>query len=435
MPIANHGDTEFAGNLKNYYTDFREVLFPIITPAWAQIKKLKPGQKGTRWGGTGVFFDTVTGEPVGWHFSNTGRLPESQFAEELQGSVNPVRMYVRRQIDAMAYFGTRDRKSSYVSILDKINQEMRDAYARGMNETLHGDARGIKATVVNVVSTTQVDVENPYGITGAGEGALWIGRRSFVAVLDSTGVTNRGARTVTAIALQTAPDRYRITFDSAVASMATGDLIVSASTADTSFNAYSNGFTNLLNRGGSYANLHGISAPRWNTVRLQAGVDVGTIGQITEGDVVQLMMRVAGRSGNNAQINPGEFMILTTPGLKFSLIDSRQGQVQLNLQQTSVKLDGGYATDYSINGVPVLDDPYMPAGCLYLIHKPSLGWVDVQDFAPVEMESAAPWRWVTDREAYETSNTIKFNVLTTRRNAHGMLFGYTDTTRYSPVAG
>ncbi len=444
MPVAQNSDTTFEGNLKRYYANFREHLFPIITPAWAQIKKLKPGQRGTRWGGSGVRFDVVTGEPVGWHFSDSGRLPESQFTGEVQGEVQAKRMYVRRQFDALASFGTRDRSMAYVSLGEKINEEMQKAYNLGVQEALHGDGQGIKATVVNVVSGTQVDVENPYGISGAGQGALWIGRNSQIAILDSTGATNRGTATVTAVALQSGTDRFRLTLGTSIGGVVNGDLIVSASTnnADTSFNAYPNGFTNILNRGGSYqagtAALHGIltaNHPRWNTVRLVAGTDVGTAAQIAEGDVIELMMRVAGRSGENAMQNPKDFFILTTPGLKKSLIESRQGQAQLTLREVSVKLDGGYATDYTINGVPVLDDPYMPVGCVYLIHKPSLGWVDVKDFTGVQMNETSAWRWIADRDAYETSNSIIYNVLTTKRNAHGLITGYTDTSRYSPVVG
>jgi hypothetical protein len=356
--------------------------------------------------------------------------------QEDQGNVGITRMYVRRQFDRLSYTGTNDKKGAFVRIVDKVVEEFSAAYELGVQEALHGDQRGIKATVVNVVSTTVFDVENPYGYTGAGQGALLINRGSFIAATDSTGATVRGRGTVTALALQTAPDRWRVTSDTALTGITNGDLILSASTADTSFGAYPNGLGNMLNRpgGGNYDILHGINRttrPRWDSVRLVAGTDVGSAAAIAEGDIVTLFMRIGALSGINPMMKPGEFLLITTPGLKKALVESRQGQVQLTLQQGSVKLDGGYATDYSINNVPVLDDPRCPIGCVMVVHKPSLGWVDALDFSPVAFEGSDEWRFISDRDAFETSNAMYWNLMTDRRCAHGIITGYVDTDRYT----
>lgn len=437
MAIALHNDTVFEGNLKNYYQRYREDVFPVITPLFAQLSKFKAGgPRNMRWGGKGAIFDVVLGSPDTGHFSANGWLPESQFRPEKQATVNVARWYIRKQFDKLAVLGTGNRAAAYVTIAQKIDEEVNAGYKLGMQEALHGDGRGIKATTTNVVSTTQIDVANPYGLTGAGQGALWLQVGKQIAVLDSTGATNRGVRTITAITLQTAPDTYRVTLSAAVSSMSAGDLIVSATDNDTSFNAVINGLINITNRGGNFNSLHGLSAatdPQWDTTKMVAGTDTPRTEQLLESDLVELMMRVAAKSGKDARMDASEFVIVTTPGLKKSYVESVQGQRQLTLQQTAVKLNGGYATDASCNGVPILEDPYCPTGTVYLLHKPSIGWVDAQDLAKVKLEDLSAWRWVQNRDAYETSSSIIFNVATTMRNAHGTITGYTDTVRYSPV--
>lgn len=441
MPIAQHSDTQFDGNLKLYYQKHREDVFPMMTPLFAQFQKFKSGgPRNMRWGGKGAVFDVVVGDPTGWHWSSTGRLPESQFRTEVQGTVQVQRMYIRQQFDKLAVTGSGNRAAAYVTLAQKIDEEVQAKYRLGLQEALHGDARGVKATVTNVASTTVIDVANPYGVTDAGQGALWLQVGAFIGVLDSTGVTLRGRRTITTIALQTAPDVYRVTLDAALAggdAVQVGDLIVSSSTADTSFNSVINGLINLTNRGGNYDTLHGIDSgtyARWDAVRMVAGTDTPRAEQLLETDLVELLMRVGARSGKNGMQNPKEFIFVTTPGLKKSYVEAVQGQRQLTLEQTSISLKGGYAATAHCNNVPILCDPYCPAGTVYLLHLPSLGWVDAQDFGQVQYEGASAWRWVADRDAYETSSGIIFNTATTMRNAHGSITGYTDTFRYSPVA-
>lgn len=439
MPIAQLNDAQFDGNLKLYYQKHREDVFPVLTPLFAQFQKFKAGgPRNMRWGGKGAVFDVVVGEPTGWHWSNSGRLPESQFRDEVQGTVQVRRMYIRQQFDKLAVTGTGSKNAAYVTLAQKIDEEVRTKFRLGLQEALHGNGLGVKAVVTNVVDATVFDVANPYGVTGAGQGALWLQRGAHIAVKTSNGVTLRGtASPIATIALQTAPDVYRITMTAAATGVTAGDILVSASTADDSYNAVVNGLINLTNRAAGFNELHGISAAtwaRWDAIRMTAGTDTPRPEQLLESDLVELMMRVAARSGKNAMQDPGEFIIVTTPGLKKSYIEAVQGQRQLTLAQTSKTLKGGYAATAHCNEVPIIDDPYCPAGTVYLLHTPSLGWVDAQDFGQVQYEGASAWRWVADRDAYETSSSIFFNTATTMRNAHGSITGYVDTVRYSPLA-
>ncbi len=439
MAILNISDSAFDGNLKYYYQKIREDVFPVITPLFAQFQKIKPGgPRNMRWGGKGAVFDVVVADPTGWHFSDSGYLPESNFRDEVQGTVQVKRMYIRQQFDKLAVTGTGNKNAAYVTLAQKIDEEVRTKFKLGVQEGLQGAGTGVKALITAVNSTTSIDVASPYGVANAGQGALWLQKNQYISVQDNgTPANSRGKSVISAIALQTAPDTYRLTLASAISSMATGDLIVSASANDTGYNASINGLINITNRAAGYASLHGISAStwaRWNTVQMVAGTDTPRAEQLLESDLVELGMRVAARSGKNFMESPDEFIFVTTPGLKKSYVESVQGQRQLTLSQTSKTLNGGYAATAECNNVPILDDPYCPVGTVYLLHLPSLGWVDAQDFGQVEYEGASAWRWVADRDAYETSSSIFFNVATTMRNAHGSITGYTDSFRYSPLA-
>ena len=434
-------DTGFAGNLKNYYTRFREDLFPVLDRLFAQFQKIKSGgPRNMRWQGNGAYFDAVVGDPVGWHYSSAGWLPDSAFRSEVQGVVGIARLYVRQEIDGLTVPATSSKQGAYVTIAQKIDEEMRMKFRLGIQEGLHGDGTGIKAVIGTASSSTSIIVASPYGIASSGQGALWLSIGMQVAVLDaSASFASLGTTSITAVARVGSTDSYTLTLSPAVSGMAANDILVSASDNDTSYNSYINGLTNLTNRGGSYGTLHGINVAtsgnaRWNTTRLTAGTDTPRADQFLEHDVWELASRVAAFSGHNALTDPSDFIIVTTTGLKKSIAESVQGQRQLSLAQTQNTLKGGYAVDVSINNIPVIDDPYCPAGTVYLLHLPSIGWVDGQELGAVSYNDSGTWRPVANRDAYETSQSMYFNVCTTKRSAHGLITNYVDNNRYTPVA-
>jgi hypothetical protein len=98
------------------------------------------------------------------------------------------------------------------------------------------------------------------------------------------------------------------------------------------------------------------------------------------------------------------------------------------------KLNGGYAAQGQWNGVPIVADNYCPVGTVYFIHTPTLGWLDAEDFGQITYEDSDAWRFVADRDAYETSFKIYYNILTTKRNAHAIVTGFSESFRYSPLA-
>jgi hypothetical protein len=429
-------DTELTGLLKNVYSQFREKVQNLVTPLLAQLEKGRAGgPRNMRWGGNNVFFDVVVGRPAGATFSQSGYFPPDTTAQEVQANVGVVRAYTTRQIDGLAFVGTQNKNAAFTTIAQKTMEEIKDASSILMQQALHNKSNGVVALIGTVNSTTEIIVASPYGVANAGQGALLLSVGDYVAVIDAgDGTTVLGRAQITAIS--NSGDNATLTLSAAISGMAATDYIVKATASDTSLNSAMNGLISITNRGGNYASLHGISAASysiWDAVRMVAGTDTPDADQPTESDIWDLIQKIAGRSGKDAMVRPQDFLLMTTPGLAKKLMESMVSQRRFTSNEFSTTIKGGYKA-IEVCGIPLVQDYYVPAGTIYLLHIPSLSWVDAKDWGFVEFEGAGPWRWLQGRDAFETTYGWYGNLACLARNAHGSITGYTDTARYTHVA-
>jgi hypothetical protein len=428
-------DAELTGLLKNVYAQYREKVQNLVTPLLAQLEKARAGgPRNLRWGGNNVFWDVVVGRPSGATFSQGGFFPPDTTATERQGNVGVVRAYTTRQIDGLAFVGTQSKEAAFTTIAKKTMEEIKDASSLLMQQALHNKADGVVAVVGTATSATSIIVSAPYGVAGAGQGSLLLAVGDNIAIRDVTGATLRGRAQITNVSVS--GDNATLTLaGSGIAGIQVTDVIVKASAQDDSYNNAMNGLINITNRGGAYANLHGIDGaafPIWDAVRMVAGTDTPDANQPTESDIWDLIQRISGRSGKDAMTRPKDFLMLTTPGLAKKLMESMVAQRRFTAGEFSTTIKGGYKA-IEVCGVPLVQDYYVPAGTIYLIHLPSLAFVDAKDWGFVEFEGAGPWRWLNGRDAFETTYGFYGNLATLARNAHGSITGYVDTARYSHV--
>lgn len=431
-------EQELGGLLKNVYSQFREKVQNLVTPLLAQLEKGRAGgPRNMRWGGNNVFFDVVVGRPSGATFSQSGYFPPDTYASEVQGNVGVVRAYTTRQVDGLAFLGTQSKDAAFTTIAKKTMEEIKEASTLLMQQALHNKPDGVVATVSSRTSDTVYVVTNPYGITGAGQGALLLSVGDYVAFRDAAGTTLRsGKAQITAIS--NSGDNATITLSgTGIASGAASDVVIKATTTDDSYNNAMNGLINITNRGNAaaYRNLHGITSATysiWDATRMVAGTDTPDVNQPSESDLWDLIQRIAGRSGKDAMVRPKEFLMITTPGLAKKLMESMVGQRRFTAGEFSTTIKGGYKA-IEVCGIPCVTDYYVPAGTIYLLHIPSLAWVDAKDWGFVEFEGAGPWRWLQGRDAFETTYGWYGNLACLARNAHGSITGYTDTARYSHI--
>jgi hypothetical protein len=429
-------DTELSGLLKNVYAQYREKVQNLVTPLLAQLEKARAGgPRNLRWGGNNVFWDVVVGRPAGSTFSPGGYFPPDTTATERQANVGVVRAYTTRQIDGLAFVGTQSKQAAYTTIAKKTMEEIKDASTLLMQQALHNKADGVVAIVGTVTNATTIIINSPYGLAGAGQAGLLLTIGDNIAVRDVTGATLRGRAQITNVVIS--GDNATLTLSgSGIANMAPTDVVVKASAQDDSYNNAMNGLIGLTNRGNAYATLHGINGatfPIWDSIRMTAGTDTPDVNQPTESDIWDLIQRIAGRSGKDAMTRPRDFLMLTTPGIAKKLMESMVGQRRFTAGEFSTTIKGGYKA-IEVCGIPLVTDYYVPAGTIYLIHIPSLAFVDAKDWGFVEFEGAGPWRWLNGRDAFETTYGFYGNMATLARNAHGSIVGYTDTARYTHVS-
>lgn len=431
-------ETELTGDLKNLYTDIRQELVPIITPLVASMQKIGPGGGGrVQWGGNNLYFDVVVQAEANWSASATGQLPYSTDAAEVQGNVGIARFYVTRQFDNLAIVGTQSKQAAFISLREKITRAFAQTLQLGMEEMLNGNGTGVIAVIATAATTVSIAVNAPYGVSGAGPGGLWTLVNRYITVYDSTGVTNRGTAKISAVSnqLTSATGVATLTLATGISNMAATDILVTANLSGDSLNAYSNGLINLTNRGSAYTTLHAISGAtygRWQPLRVTAGTTTGYSATPQEMDIWTLSQQLFATSGFNAQLNPKDYIIVTTIGIGKQLIQSVLGQRTTPLNGEKMKLPGGYDVD-TIQGIPLVMDPYCPLGTLYLLHLPSLNWVDAMDWSPVQYENSGAVRFVDGADAFNTSYKQYFNVMTRQRNALASIISYTDTQSFNWV--
>ncbi|GEM_PF-1000490 len=434
-------DTGLAGLTKNVYANYRINTFPLMTALLANVRRgTKGGPENMRFAGKGVFWDVIVDRPVGFTASANGFLPVSSIAPEQQASLQVARTYVRRQVDALALMATEAREGAYVPLAKKIMQEMTDLGRLGQQEVLHGDGQAIKAVIASVTNATTFVVTSPYGISGAGQGGLLLAQGMFVAVRSApatpyAATTLRGKAKI--LSVVNSGDNATVSVDTSIGTAVATDIIVPATTSDDSYAAYPFGLVAVTNRGGAYGTFEGISGgsagtyPRWDALQLTAGQNVGNANTVSELDIWQLARQIAGRSGKDAQAKPSEFLLIATPGVAEMLATTMIGQRQFRTADM-VDIKGGFKA-VSIAGIPLVEDYWCPAGTIYLLHLPTLTWVDLLDWVKLSYEGAGPWRWIQDQDGYELSFGSYWNFGGLQRNTHGSIVGYNDPTRFTHV--
>jgi len=121
-------DSDLTGLLKNVYANYREKVQNLETPLVAQLQKARSGLKNMRWGGNGVYWDVVTGRPAGGTVSASGYFPPDTFAQEKQANSGVARAYVTRQIDGLAFVGTKTKEAAFETIATKTLSEIPISY-------------------------------------------------------------------------------------------------------------------------------------------------------------------------------------------------------------------------------------------------------------------------------------------------------------------
>lgn len=410
--------------LKNVYLPVRKKAFPLLTPLAANARRGTPDS--VTYAGNDLFFVTKLGRRGGFVSSQRGFLPDHQTAEERQGRLGITRLYARVQVDGLADAATRASKAAFISQAKKITEDVMDQWQIEQERVLQGDSTGVRAVVDTVTSTTSIDVDNPYGITDAGPGNLHLVVGDTIAVLDSTGATQRGKSAITAISLS--GDTATLTLGSAISGMTAGDIVVTAvpdatDSTDTSFGAEPHGLMSIMDQESNFATFEGINHARWAAQLLSSST-------VDETVIMRLLNTIRARAGVDWRTNPRAIGLLTTTGIWQAYGDSLLGIRRFDAPE--MELNGGFR-GVQVAGATLVDDPWAPRGRIYAVHFPDTLFIDLMDFGKLSFQDAPQWQRAADRDAWEAVFATYWNYGVTNRASHGLIHSITDTVNYSPV--
>jgi hypothetical protein len=416
----------FTPLLKDVYLPFRKKLFPMLTPLLAQVNKAGPER--VQYAGNDLHFAVKVGRRGGVISSAAGYFPVSKIAQEKQGRLSIARTYAQSAVDGLALKTTASKKGAYISLANKITEDVMEQWKFEQQRVLHGNSLGVRAAFQAdpTTSTTWV-VDSAYGISGAGPGNLWLEVGDDIAAVDASDFTMHKKAQITAISLS--GDNATLTVDTAAGgSEDVNDYIVTAPPAathasDTSFGAEPHGIMSIVDVEANFATFEGINDARWLAYKTTSSVADELV-------VMQALNMIRNRSGEDWRADPSEMLLLTTTGIWQAYGESLLGLRRFNAP--IMKLKGGF-TGVGVGGATLIDDPWCPRGRIYAIHTPSLLWVDLMDWGELGYNDSPQWLPSTTQDKYTATFGTYWNFGTTKRNAHGVISSITDATNYSPV--
>ena len=174
---------------------------------------------------------------------------------------------------------------------------------------------------------------------------------------------------------------------------------------------------------GNFATFEGINDARWLAYTT-------TSTTIDEMVIQSALNTVRNRSGEDWMQNPSDMLLVTSTG-----IWQQYGESLLGLRRYAapkMTLKGGF-TGVQVGDAVLTHDPWCPRGRIYMIHTPSLIFIDLMDFGELTYQDSPRWQLSTTQDVYTATFGVYWNFGTLKRNAHGVISGITDTTNFSPV--
>lgn len=357
----------------------------------------------------------------------SGELPDSSHQDAANWQTTPVRRYVRRAVDNFVEAAAVKGPGSFADFGTRVFDQLWGAFR--LMEIRHavGTSDGTLCKISSRTSSTVVVVTAGYGHTGANP-LLLIEENMVIAWIDvSNSNAVGGAAKVSSLNYST----NSITVDSAatweVATPAANDLIVAATTNDSTADYFATEYTNAKNglldivdpdaNNTTVFNVSESTYPRWQPYRVASG----TFDHI---EVTEFVRRHAAKS--TMPVNPQSHTMVTHPAIVAQLARSLIGFQQQ--QQLGKTLEGGYQT-VRIAGWDIAEDEYQLQDVLYNICNEDLYTVSLVEAGYFD-EDGSMYERISDFDGKEFFVRDYCNSFSPRRNRHGALTGIslTDVT-------
>jgi hypothetical protein len=410
--------TELTDLAKDYFTNVYVQLVNPETPLKAQFAKLENAQfTGKKW-----IFGVKT--QIGGASANAGAnksLPPADEGQYDQGEATVVRTYTRMALDGLAIEVTKKQTGSFRPALAEVMSDRLQAHDLEVNRQFFCAGDGKLSLVQTGAASATQTMEKDYAATNGGLGTrhLYVGDK--IAFYDTTGVTLRGRRVVTAVD----HGASTITVDSSVATT-TGDF-ASRSTDDTDnlSAGEANGLLVAVKDSGTFEAIPA-TFQGWKAIRLH---NSGSLRDISDSLVMQMIESIRARSRQVPNL------IVTRPGvvLKYS-------EIFLPLRRLDgqdVQLKGGYkpiaAVIHAGGSIPVVGDNDCPNSRMFFLNTGAFRLADLVGTEWADMDGATFDR-VTDKDAIEGYIRKYWNLIMVQRNANGVLEDLNDITSIDKAA-
>jgi hypothetical protein len=213
-------------------TLFHEIFVDEIKPhinflsPMAGIYAEAPSGKYRLTGKKVVWYADVHAPPRG--MATDGHLPDHQSNEGITLETTPARAYLRKAVDNF-HEARGSGEGVFLNYLAKQKEDALKGWERMTAEHVHGGSNGTRAKVASVTSTTKVVLKDGYGHAGTNP-VMHFDKGQIIAILDvSNAFAVLGAAKITDVDY----GAKEITYSPAIAGAAANDVIVSATTTDT----------------------------------------------------------------------------------------------------------------------------------------------------------------------------------------------------------
>lgn len=408
---------------KDYWTNVYVPLMNTDTPLKSQFGKLENAMF------TGRVWIFGVKSNVGGGAGNVGAnksLPAATAGQYNQGQANLVRTYVRMAIDGLAIEVTKKQQGSFRPALAEIMADRLAQHDLEVNRQLFCNGDGVLAKVaVGGASSVTQSLVLDYGAVNGGVGARHLYAGDQIEFMKADLATSIGKRTVIAVDQSANTVTVDSTIDTTVGG---GQHVVTRATSDTNNIAAGevNGLLASVKDSVTFQNIPATAATRWKSVRLS---NSGTTRDLTDGLCMTMVETIRARS----RLLPK--LAVTRPGVVLKYSESFLPLRRIAGQD--VQLKGGYKpiTGIQFQGgvIPVMDDLDCPDSRIFFLNTDSFKMADLVGSEWAELDGAQFFR-VQDKDAIEGYVRKYWQLITTQRNANGVIEDVTDISSIDKVA-
>lgn len=366
--------------------------------------------------------------------ATSGKLPNYQGLDSVQGYITPIRRYARLAIDNLVE-KQASGPGAFENLSDRIFDKLWDAWECGEMRHAIGPASGLVGVCESRTSSTVFVIKDAYGNTGTNPLSM-LAEGSIIAWWDLTATAAiDGAGKISSINYST----RAITMDSAGTwepgdAIAAGDLIYFSTTntiTDGNFeserNLGPNGLGTIVDPAAALTTVHNIAEgtyQRWKPFR-QTSVTFDHL------ELTEHWLQLGSKRG--FPVSPATDEVIAFPSAVAQVARSLLGYQQQ--AYTGDQLKGGYRS-VVVSGMNITEDAHFYHNVAMTLCKEKLFRVNLGGDADFWGEDGSMWSRIADYDGKDSYVVDYMQYMSNHRGAHGAITSITtdvDDSLWDPI--